>query len=81
MSPRRRALGSWRCRSGNSVDVFLQCSRDSDEYSLALEWDAPPPLSVADALDYVSRIQPAILARVREVLEAHVPTAVVTVTL
>lgn len=80
MSPRRRALGAWRCRSGNSVDVFLQCS-DADGYSLAFEWDAPPPLSVADELDYVSRIRPAVLALAQEVLEKPGRAAVVVVAL
>lgn len=67
MKPRRVRLGAWACRSGNSVDAFLD--RAADGYALALEWDAPPPLAWHDEFDYITRIRPAIVARAQEYLE------------
>jgi hypothetical protein len=61
-------LGSWRCRSGNSVDVSLR--RDPDgTYRLEFAWDSPPPLTPGDQADYDRLILPAAMDRVQEFTE------------
>jgi len=65
----RVALGSWSCRSGNSVDVYLGANGGDGQRPLELRWDSPPPLSAADQLDYDLRILPAVVRRAQEYLE------------
>jgi hypothetical protein len=64
----RVSLGSWRCRSGNSIDVFVESVEDGVRH-VTLEWDSPPPLSDADYADYVTGILPAMTRRLQEYLE------------
>jgi hypothetical protein len=67
---RRIKLGSWRCRSGNSVDVYLRPDAERPHlYHTDCEWDDPPPFSDADFADYVVIIQPSINRRVQEYIE------------
>lgn len=68
MSPRREPIGTWRCPSGNSVDVFLHTSGDR-EGIVDLEWDSPPPLSAGDQAHYDAVILPAIVQRIAEFTE------------
>jgi hypothetical protein len=63
-------IGAWTCRSGNSVDVFLE-SVDDGVRHVTVAWDAPPPLSDADYADYVNGILPAMTRRLQEYLECH----------
>jgi hypothetical protein len=63
----RIRIGSWACRSGNSVDVFVH--PDDGIRHVTLEWDSPPPLSDADYADYVTGILPAMTRRLQEYLE------------
>ena len=62
-------LGTWTCRSGNSVDALLPNISGIVE----LRWDSPPPLSPADLADYEQVILPALLQRLREYTEALGP--------
>ena len=64
----RVRIGSWTCRSGNSVDVFAHPADDGVR-CVTLEWDSPPPLSDADYADYVTGILPALTRRLQEYLE------------
>ena len=69
-------LGSWRTRSGDDVDVYFV--RDRHGLGLiALEWDAPPPMSRADQVEYEQTILPAVAQRVKEYLELVGPALVV----
>ncbi len=61
-------LGGWMCPSGNSVDVYLLAG-DGSLRHVMFEWDAPPPLIVADELYYIGIILPAVTRRVQEYLE------------
>ncbi len=62
------ALGSWRCRSGNSVEVFVE--RDARGIGHAeFQWDTPPPLSPSDQADYDRVILPDVLRQMGEYLE------------
>ncbi len=50
-------VGSWRCPSGNSVDVFFE--RDPNGVGhLFCAWDSPPPLSPEDHAYYLAVILP-----------------------
>jgi hypothetical protein len=73
---KRIRLGSWCCSSGNSVDAFLSLDA-ADRGLLTLAWDAPPPFSPADQVDYEQEILPAVVQRVREYLEIVGPAMVV----
>lgn len=72
---KRHRLGTWRCPSGNSVDVFLTGRGRFRE--LKLEWDTFP-LRAEDELYYKLVVLPAIARRVREYLEIVGPALVVT---
>ncbi len=72
---RRHRLGSWRCASGNGVDVYFVRRRDGLGL-IALEWDAPLPLSKADQVEYEQTILPAVVQRVQEYLELVGPALV-----
>ena len=72
----RRRLGAWQCASGNGVDVYFV--RNPDGLGLiAFEWDAPPPLSRADQVEYEQTILPAVVQRMQEYLEVVGPALVV----
>jgi hypothetical protein len=43
-----------------------------------LEWDTPPPLSPADADHYQAVILPAVVARLREFVEAVGPALILS---
>jgi hypothetical protein len=70
-------LGSWACRSGNSVDVFFTRSARGLA-SVVFEWDTPPPLSAADHRDYEERVLPDVIRRVQEYTETRGPALVIT---
>lgn len=72
----RPRLGSWYCRSGNGVDVYVRPGTDGTVH-VELEWDTPPPLGDADQYDYVVRIRPAIVRQARAYLERVGPVLVV----
>jgi hypothetical protein len=74
---KRPKLGSWTCPSGNRVDVFLGPESQRPR-TIALEWDAPPPLAADDELYYVAIIRPAVVQRIREYLELPGRAAMVT---
>lgn len=66
MKPNRIPLGSWRCPSGNGVDVALE-SPDGHTYHVLLAWDDPPPFAdPADSEHYVSVILPQVKRLVEE---------------
>jgi hypothetical protein len=73
LSATRVKLGSWRCRSGNSVDVFLGSEDVHGVRPLTVEWDSPPPLSDGDYADYIVTIFPALTRRAQEYLEKPGP--------
>jgi hypothetical protein len=77
MSTGRVALGSWSCRSGNTVDAFLGADGGDGQRALELQWDSPPPLSDADQFDYDQTILPAVIRRAQEYLDTggfpHMP--------
>lgn len=66
---RRHRLGSWRCASGNKVDIYLRADDGSGVRQLEAEWDSPPPLSDSDFADYVAIILPTLTKRAQEYLE------------
>ena len=39
---RRRYLGGWTCRSGNSLDIFLEAGSSGATCHVRLGWDSPP---------------------------------------
>lgn len=67
--PGRMKLGSWRCPSGNGVDVFMEPDTGPGTRQLTLEWDTPPPLEPADEAYYLTVIQPAVARLVSEYTE------------
>jgi hypothetical protein len=73
----RHCLGAWVCRSGNSLDVFVEPSSGEATCHVRLEWDSPPPLSAADQIDYDLRILPEVVRRAGEYLERVGPVVVV----
>jgi hypothetical protein len=73
----RIRLGSWRCPSGNSCDVFHRSGPGVGH--LDFEWDSPPPLTPADHVYYVLVIRPAVLRLAQEYLER--PGRVIVATL
>jgi hypothetical protein len=69
-------LGSWRCRSGNSVDLYIYEASDDPLRHLVIAWDSPPPLSDEDLEDYRTFILSAVVKRVQEYLELPGPALV-----
>jgi len=65
----RVQIGSWTCRSGNNLEVYLDDAGADGVRPLIAQWDTPPPLSPSDQIDYDIRILPAIARRVQEYLE------------
>ncbi len=72
MTPARARLGTWRCPSGNSVDVFVGEKLADRVARLRFEWDTPPPLSPSDDAYYRTVILPEVQARFAEYQERPV---------
>ena len=54
-------LGSWKCPSGNTVDV--QCSYDDQgRRHVWFRWDNPPPLTLDDQRYYDEVICPQVVS-------------------
>jgi len=64
----RVRLGSWRCPSGNDVDLFLLRTEGSAVRYLTFAWDSPPPLERPAAAFYRSVIRPAAMRLASEYL-------------
>jgi hypothetical protein len=62
-----RLVGSWALRSGNTVDAYLVGGLDGAG-ALRCEWDSWP-LTLAEQAEWVSRVRPAIITRLGELLE------------
>jgi hypothetical protein len=72
----RVLLGSWRCPSGNSCDVYLDPRAVYPEQAVFCAWDREPPhWTLDDAAHYADTIRPEIRRRVREYLEIVGPPA------
>jgi hypothetical protein len=67
--PARVKLGSWRCPSGNGVDVSIEPDTGPGTRQLTLAWDTPPPLTPTDEAYYLAVIQPAVARLVSEYTE------------
>jgi hypothetical protein len=61
-------LGSWRCPSSNSVDVYLEGDDGSGLRHLTCQWDQFP-LSTPDEVHWTAVILPALTRTAQEYLE------------
>jgi hypothetical protein len=67
-------LATWRCPSGNGVDVSLDPAAKYPEQAVFCTWDREPPYwAPDDAAYYAEVIRPEIRRRVREYLEVVGP--------
>ena len=68
-------IGSWRCPSGNSCDVYVDPHAVYPKQGVFLAWDREPPYwTLDDAAHYAEVIRPEIQRRWREYLEIVGPT-------
>jgi hypothetical protein len=74
----RHRLGDWTCPSGNNVVAYYR-TLGQKQAAIDMEWDDAPPLLPDDQRYYLIVIRPALLARIREYVEATGTAVVLSV--